>query len=135
MKALSIRQPWADAIIWGDKDVENRSWKTDYRGPVLIHAAKAWGPSEREDLRFVEEVTSNELGEAYEPFLGGIVGKAEIVDCVTEMDSKWFFGRYGFVLKNAEALPFQPCKGRLGFFTPDFTPKPIIKPAQSELKF
>ncbi|MCB2188832.1 MAG: ASCH domain-containing protein [Deltaproteobacteria bacterium] len=39
MKCLSIRQPWASLIVAGMKDVENRSWATKYRGPVLIHAA------------------------------------------------------------------------------------------------
>lgn len=40
MKALSIRQPWAWLIVNGFKDIENRSWHTKYRGPVLIHASK-----------------------------------------------------------------------------------------------
>jgi ASCH domain len=40
MKALSVRQPWAWLIIAGHKDVENRSWTTTYRGPLLIHAAR-----------------------------------------------------------------------------------------------
>lgn len=41
MKALSIRQPWAEAILNLGKRVENRSWQTcHYRGPLLIHAAK-----------------------------------------------------------------------------------------------
>lgn len=41
MKALSIRQPWAWLIANGYKDIENRSWRTNYRGPVLIHASAA----------------------------------------------------------------------------------------------
>ena len=131
MKALSIRQPWADAIIWHGKDVENRSWPTRFRGPVLIHAAKKWGPAERADLAWIEDATGTKLEDVDQPLLGGIIGKAEIVDCVTELDSKWFFGRYGFVLRNAEALPFQPCRGALGFFTPVFDqPAPEPEPAQ-----
>jgi hypothetical protein len=39
-KAISIRQPWAWLIVNGFKDVENRSWKTKYRGPVLVHAGR-----------------------------------------------------------------------------------------------
>ncbi len=42
MKALSVRQPFAWAIVHGGKDVENRSWATSYRGPVLIHAGMRW---------------------------------------------------------------------------------------------
>lgn len=117
MKAISIRQPWADAIIWHGKDVENRNWPTTFRGPVLIHAAKAWGQDERDDLDFIEGVTGTKL-ETMRPLLGGIIGQAEIVDCVTAMNSKWFFGRYGFVIKNAKPLPFRPCRGALGFFEP-----------------
>lgn len=46
MKALSIRQPWAWAIVNAGKRVENRTWETRYRGPILIHAAK--GVTKRE---------------------------------------------------------------------------------------
>ncbi|MFQ6550470.1 ASCH domain-containing protein [Aestuariibius sp. 2305UL40-4] len=120
MKALSIRQPWADAIIWHGKDVENRTWQTHYRGPVLIHAAKAWGPSERADLAWVEERTGTKLEDVDRPLLGGIIGQVEIIDCVAKMESRWFFGPYGFVLANAKPLPFRPCRGALGFFTPAF---------------
>ncbi|PCI53899.1 MAG: hypothetical protein COB36_11720, partial [Alphaproteobacteria bacterium] len=52
---------------------------------------------------------------------GGIIGQATLVDCVDKSDSPWFFGRYGFVLENVKALPFRPCKGQLGFFTPDYS--------------
>ena len=37
-KALSIQQPWAWLIVNDHKDIENRDWRTHYRGPVLIHA-------------------------------------------------------------------------------------------------
>lgn len=40
MKALTVKQPWAGLIIAGGKDIENRTWRTSYRGRVLIHAAK-----------------------------------------------------------------------------------------------
>ncbi len=40
MKCLSVRQPWASLIIRGTKDVENRTWDTDYRGRLAIHASK-----------------------------------------------------------------------------------------------
>lgn len=39
MKTLSVRQPWASYIAYGIKTVEHRSWSTDYRGPLLIHAS------------------------------------------------------------------------------------------------
>lgn len=39
MKALSVRQPWAEKILRGEKTIEVRSWTTRYRGPLLICAA------------------------------------------------------------------------------------------------
>lgn len=39
VKALTLHQPWASLIALGVKTIETRSWKTDYRGPLVIHAA------------------------------------------------------------------------------------------------
>lgn len=47
---------------------------------------------------------------------GGIVGRARIVDCVTQSDSPWFVGRFGFVLADVEPLPFVECRGALALF-------------------
>lgn len=47
MRALTIRQPWADAIAHGTKRVENRTWATGYRGRLLIHAGVAYDPMGR----------------------------------------------------------------------------------------
>lgn len=125
MKILSIRQPWAWAVIHASKDIENRAWPTKVRGRVLIHAG-VYVPDEADaeelldasGLRMVERaaladqaVKSNLLKER-----GGIVGSVEIVDCVTDHPSSWFFGPYGFVLRDPRPLPFIPLRGRLGFF-------------------
>jgi hypothetical protein len=45
---------------------------------------------------------------------GGVVGIAEIVDCVTSHKSKWFEGPVGFVLRKRRKLPFVEWKGALG---------------------
>ncbi|HLN24206.1 MAG TPA: ASCH domain-containing protein [Patescibacteria group bacterium] len=108
--ALSIRQPWCHRILYDGKDVENRSWPTRFRGRVLIHASKGVDAGSRDEIR------------AGAMPLGGIVGVMEITDCVSAMDSEWFFGRYGFVIRNAQPLPFMPCKGSLGFFRVDLPP-------------
>ena len=110
--ALSIRQPWAHRIIFEGKDIENRDWPTRFRGPVLIHAGKGVDADDRDDI-------------SPAMWRGGIVGAAEIVDCVSESTSRWFFGAYGFVLRNPIALEFIPCKGALGFFLPDVQPSVI----------
>lgn len=116
MKALSIKQPWAWLIIHGFKDIENRSWKPTnpglrFRGRVLIHTGKKFdGPNDPEEWDWPEIARPERFD------LRGIVGEAEIVDCVTRSTSPWFFGPYGFVIRNARPLPFMPWIGQLGFF-------------------
>lgn len=104
IKALSILQPYPHHIFNSGKDVENRDWPTKGRGWFIVHAGK----SKREI----------DAGDPQDLPLGGIVGMARIIDCVTEMDSEWFFGRYGFVLRDAFSVPIIPCKGQLSFFVP-----------------
>lgn len=123
MKVLSIRQPWADLIISGHKDIENRSWPTKFRGPVLIHAGKQF-ESDSFDNLCINPLTRDFMKAVPMSYdLGGIVGVAEIVDCVTTSKSMWFTGEYGFVLRNARPLSFTPMRGMLGFFDAptDFT--------------
>ena len=116
--ALSIMQPWCWLIASGHKDIENRSWSTRFRGPVLLHAGKKmdgqYGDGHNWDWPDIERPVDFDMG--------GIVGDAEIVDCVSASQSPWFYGPHGFVIRNARLLPFVPCRGALGFFRPDFTP-------------
>lgn len=104
IKALSIKQPYPHHIFHDGKDVENRDWPTRGRGWIIIHAGVSKSELDKED----------DLHQAMPR--GGIVGMARIVDCVEQMDSSWFFGRYGFVLRDAFPLPLVLCKGALGFF-------------------
>lgn len=131
VKALSIRQPWAEMIVRGFKNIENRTWPTSFRGMVAIHAG-----------RKVDEYAIGLLrrrgyavADAKDQRTGGIVGVAKIVDCVEAGDgdpfadwypdyvgeseyvkSEWFEGPYGFVLEGARAIELIPCPGRLSFF-------------------
>ncbi len=119
MKALSIMQPWAWLIVAGHKDIENRTWRTSFRGSVLIHAGKKFdGPDDAQEWDWPQIERPCDFD------MGGIVGEAEIVGCVTESRSPWFRGPFGFLIRNARPLPFRPCRGALGFFTPDYTPAP-----------
>ena len=124
MKALSFKQPWA-WLVFNGKDVDNRNWRTNYRGRVCVHASKGWDAAgftwlflNREKLnwlnwwdRMMIDNAKNEM-----PF-GALVGEVDITDCVTQSDSPWFFGKYGFVLSNpiAYAKPI-PYKGQLNIF-------------------
>src|SRR6266446_7969524 len=109
MKILSIRQPWASLIVSGAKDVENRTWPTRYRGPVLVHAS-----------RRADDVTSGDIERRFgmhsppELPLGGIVGMTNIVDCVKPHASRWYASsHWAFVLANSRPLPFVKWKGAL----------------------
>lgn len=118
--AISIRQPWAWLILNAGKDIENRNWKTNFRGSVLIHASKGMTRDEYCDAFDMLDTIDTEgkiaIPKINELQLGGIVGEVEIVDCVTSSVSPWFVGQFGFVLKNPKSLPFQPYKGQLGLF-------------------
>lgn len=123
-KALSVRAPWWWAIMHG-KPVENRDWPTTFRGPVWIHASKHWSRREIEgDLEDVVYMARKDglcLPSVNWDYLldscGCIVGSVEIVDCVTEHPSKFFVGKFGFVLRNPVPLAEPvPLKGKLGFF-------------------
>jgi hypothetical protein len=113
MKALSIREPWAWLIVKGYKDIENRSWRTNYRGRFLVHAGLKF------DFDGYEWVRSNfdiSMPRPNEFSTGGILGEVELVDCVDTSMSPWFSGPYGFVLANPKQLPFQNLLGKLNFF-------------------
>lgn len=137
MKALSVRQPWTFAITDLGKSVENRTWETKYRGPILLHAAL--GCTRREWTYFYNGVHSGTapyaeaalraLGNKKVPELndlprGGFVARANIIECIHESekhflrpeDNPWFFGPYGFILNSVEPIKFVPYRGALGFF-------------------
>lgn len=122
MKALSIRQPWAWLIVNGHKDVENRTWSTRFRGEFLIHASKGMTASEYEDVcRFLAADERLRHLNAVLPLpkdleRGGIVGSARLVETDLYLQSPWYMGAVGFVLRDAKPLPFRPLKGALGFF-------------------
>lgn len=130
MRGLSIRQPWAWAILHAGKRIENRSWAScHYRGPLLIHAAKGCTKDEYEDAW---DAIFDASGLVVPPLVGlhrgGIVGACRVVDVVrSEEDADrvvcehppqglWFCGPLGIVLADVRPLPFVPFKGSLGFF-------------------
>jgi hypothetical protein len=115
MKALSIKQPWAWLIANGHKPVENRRWKTRFRGQFLVHAGKSWGAEQLQDCLWVRQNFPRiQLPERFD--LGGVVGTARVIDCVRSLDSGWFHGPYGLVVCDAQTLPFTPWRGQLGWF-------------------
>jgi hypothetical protein len=124
MRALSIRQPWASLIVYAGKNVENREWKTNYRGPILIHASKGMTKAEKENAFECAEFdcdVSPALLASMPMERGAVIGIAKITDCVTQHQSPWFCGTYGFVLKDVQAIEPFPFLGQLGFFDVPYT--------------
>lgn len=124
LPAISIRQPWAWCIINAGKDVENRTWplpKKYLNTPVLIHAGKT---ADEDAVDFLDCIGMIQSGcptpDTYPK--GGIVG-ALVFNCCKPSGSEWAEpGLYHWGIRNAVPLPFFACKGRLGFFTVDYTP-------------
>ena len=121
MKALSLTQPYASLIIDRRKKIETRSWGTQYRGELAIHAAKS-----------IDRDACVNFG--YNPdtiVRGAIIGIAELTECFRFLSfaftSKEFSdeeisygdftpGRYGFRLERVRTCPPIPCRGSLGLW-------------------
>jgi predicted transcriptional regulator len=116
MKALSLKQPFAELILQGRKKIELRKWNTNFRGEFLIHSSK--NPDEESMKRF----GFNELP------LGFILGKAKLTDVKHYANEEEFnkdkelhlasknWGDFGFVLKDAERIEPIPARGQLNFW-------------------
>ena len=101
MKALSVRQPWANRIACGTKTIETRTWATPYRGPLLIVSSKS---------------------PRIEP-AGYALAVADLVDCrpMTRQDEaaaqcERYPGAWSWVLSNIHKVKPFPVKGQLGIY-------------------
>ena len=124
MKVLSIKEPFATLIKDGVKIYETRSWKTNYRGEIYIHASLSLSKLER------VESANKYLKSEIKP--GFILCKCELVDCIPMTDefikyineetSEYDYGlysegRYAWKLKVLEVLDEPiPAKGKLGIW-------------------
>ncbi|MCW8966317.1 MAG: ASCH domain-containing protein [Candidatus Pacearchaeota archaeon] len=117
MKALSLKQPFAEFVVSGKKSIELRKWNTKFRGEFLVHASLS--PEKKAMERFGLENLP----------CGFIVGKAKLVDVKKYLDEEEFekdknkhlanknWGSFGFALEDAEKFDKPiPAKGKLGFW-------------------
>lgn len=119
MKALSIIEPYASLILEGQKHIETRSWRTNYRGTILIHASATAIPKEYRPL--ISEVSQVRRGQ--------ILCKADLVDCI-EMTEDYLLsvstreralgfysvGRFAWVLENVQPVDPVKVRGHLGLW-------------------
>lgn len=109
MKALTFRQPWASLVMAGIKDVENRTWRTNYRGRLVIHASSG-----------IDREGMNEHGRLIADYPhGAILGTVELVDIVRDSTSPWAIAEnWHWCL--ADPRPYDvpiPAKGKLRLWT------------------
>lgn len=146
--ALSVRQPWAWAILHAGKGIENRSAASirhmNFSGVdrLAIHAAKGMTRDEYEEAaEFMVEI-GVPCPPAAALARGGIVGAVAFGGIVTKSGSPWFFGPRWLLLEEPSPCAFIPCRGALGLFewTPGdpaavppparwMCPPPIVRPA------
>lgn len=90
MKALTIKQPWASLIVEGIKDIENRTWKTNYRGKIYVHCSKATNFNvQMTDPQTIAGIPV--LKQAFHGTMafGAIIGEVDIIDCTLNHSSVW----------------------------------------------
>lgn len=118
-KALSVREPWAWAIIFGGKDVENRTWKTPYRGRIWIHASSSIDRQRSTSGHDPIDLLKS-AGDA--AVLRAFIGSVNLVDIVRNHPSSWASSRpemYHWVLANPIPLDEPiPANGQLNLWTP-----------------
>jgi hypothetical protein len=101
IKALSLKQPWANLVASGEKTIETRKWPADYRGPLLIVSSKS------PDI----------------PPAGYALAIATLVDCrpMTPADEsaakcRFYQGAYAWVLSDIRRVKPFPVRGQLGIY-------------------
>ena len=125
LNAITLHQPWASLVAAGKKHYETRSWATDYRGPIAIHAGKKF--HEDKNLTSLLEIELN-LFESTIP-LGAVVAIAQLTDCIlmsqefiNEQSSfeqylgLWEPGNYAWKLENVRAIAPIPATGKQGLW-------------------
>lgn len=112
MKALTICQPYAELIARGEKIVENRTWPTRYRGPLLIHAGKSRSWMDPEDGQKYPGMT-----------FGAVVAIATLSECTHYLDlapelqrHEHSSGPWCWVLSDVRRITPVPCNGSQGLW-------------------
>ena len=119
--ALSVRQPWAWAIIHGGKDVENRSTFAVTKGSIdarriAVHAAKGMTRHEYEYARGFMARIGVDCPCPDALARGAIIGSVTVKAVLKSYPSRWFMGPKGLVLEDPVAFDPIPAIGALGYF-------------------
>lgn len=135
MRILTLTQPWATLVAIGAKRVETRSWRTDYRGELGIHAAKGF-PAWARELSYVEPFASAlraaGITMATQLPRSAIVGVVQVINCTDTERARTYLseqelafgdfsdGRFAWMTVGVRRLATPiPCSGHLGLWTPE----------------
>jgi hypothetical protein len=120
MKALSIKQPWAQLIIIGAKDVENRSRPTSFRGRFAVHVSLKRADFEEVDIEAIPHHLREPVKRAWErnASAGCVIGTVELADCIRDSNSPWAIdNNWHWVLRDPRLYSrTRPTKGKLGLW-------------------
>ena len=118
MRALTVKQPWAWAIIHAGKDVENRTWSTDYRGLLVIHAGVSATRAYYAWAQGWMAAIGIEAPDSDEQLRGCVIGTVELVDCVRDSGRRWGMPDcWHWVLDNPRPCEPRFVRGSLGLWT------------------
>ena len=128
MKAITIKQPWAHLICAGIKSIENRTWRPNFRGQILIHAsaspvkAETFGAIFSSEQMWQLSYIGLDFGSIFkggDKVCSAIIGSVRIVDSVQNYPSVWAEkGVWNWVLDKPVlfANPILEVKGKLSFW-------------------
>jgi hypothetical protein len=120
VKILTVRQPWAWAFFSAGKDVENRSRRTNYRGPLAIHVSRFsdWHEIAEDACSMYGLLRSTVLTRAeLEQSIGLIIGVVDVIDCVRDSPSRWAIPeQWHWVVANPRSVHPVQIIGQLGIF-------------------
>jgi hypothetical protein len=122
MKVLTLTQPWATLVAIGAKRIETRSWSTNYRGPLAIHAAKGY-PQETRALTISNYPIAKALHDAglvklKDLPLGTIVATCELIGCGLITSAKTFVSVRPQLRYNCVGIPPEEPEFSFGDYTP-----------------
>jgi len=120
VRALTVKQPWAWAIIDAGKDIENRTWHTSYRGSLAIHAGSSATRTYHAWAQGWMAAIGVEAPELEDLPLGCVIGTVELVDCVRGSGSRWAMPDcWHWVLRKPQSCKPQFARGALGLWMLD----------------
>ena len=122
MKALSLKQPFAELILQGRKTIELRKWNTSFRGPFYIHASKTPDTEAMKRFGFSSLPTGQLVGKAMLVEVKHYQNEAEHKADQNKHCGSSAWGAHGFVLSGIERISPIPLKGKLNFFETNLNP-------------